>query len=138
MHMVSFLVMHIHHHNGEVSLVKGFMVAACTDIKTTGFHCDSFSSFYQHYYIVSVTLISISVVIVFIIIIAIAIVIIINIIVNCSAIIMFILIIVFVNYSMANSNEYLGHIIIQSRPLFPNKSIGDIHARNYDNRDATT
>ena len=37
MHIVSFAMMNIHHQNGEVSSVKGFMLADSTGIKRQDF-----------------------------------------------------------------------------------------------------
>ena len=39
-HFSPFVMLQIHHHNEEVSLVMGFLLRDSTYIKTTGFLCD--------------------------------------------------------------------------------------------------
>ena len=136
MRIVSLAIMHIHHDNGGVSFLKGFILVHSTGIITTGFHCDSSPSYYQCFhccycYFASVIIVIITIIIIaiiifiitifssstFIIIIAILLLNVIFMITTVSIviiiavifiIIIIIMIIAVVNHTMENSNAYLG------------------------------
>ena len=119
MHISSFVIMHVHHHNGEDSLVKMSMLGVSTDIKMTGFHCDDDSSpssqdhhyHYCYWYFISIVNIIITVIIIFNIIITLIIIaIIITIVIIIIIIIIYIISISICHWdnSIANWNAYLG------------------------------